>query len=347
MRIRVLIAAMCCAGIAAAQTPTPLACDVVVAPSDSSSGRLGAVAEGPGGRLAWSDGRSAEFLLRDAKGKVRTIGRQGSGPGDFNRVSKLGWFGDTVWATDGSLPRVTFFTDTGRLIRVATGMPQVAWLPRPDGRLVGVAWIPLGGPTWPPTVVVAQRAGALSRDTLRVFTTSPVEHFQLPPTGASNPQPFSFREVAASAPDGSRFCSARPEGDDTRIDCIDDRGRSVLDKVVTLRPRALTDAVYDSTITVYARAGRTESAMRDLIKRPRNLPALVDLQLDASGSMWLRRSHVYEPVAHWTRLRADGSIRDDVVIPRDYRLIEPDGDSFWASRADDDGLETLYRCRVR
>src|SRR5262245_7896494 len=148
---------------AAAQGATPPSCDVVVTPSDSSSGRIRAVAEGPGGRLAWSDGRSADFQLRDAEGKVRTIGRSGSGPGDFNLVTKLGWLGDTVWASDGRLPRVTFFSDTGRLIRVATATPPVGWIPRPNGRLVGITYVGLGGPSWPPTVVVAQSAGALSR----------------------------------------------------------------------------------------------------------------------------------------------------------------------------------------
>ena len=87
--------------------------------------------------------------------------------------------------------------------------------------------------------------------------------------------------------------------------------------------------------------------MRELIKRPRNLPAVTFMKVDASGSIWLQRSHDYEPVTHYTRLHANGSIRDELVMSKSHRLIQPDGDSFWAARADDDGLETLYRCRVR
>ncbi|HEX6313776.1 MAG TPA: hypothetical protein VFZ73_02910, partial [Gemmatimonadaceae bacterium] len=149
MRISALFMLMLGARFVSAQDLTPLACVEVIAPSDSGAGRFGTVAEGPGGRLAYTEARATGFLLRDAQGKVRTVGRYGSGPGDFQRVAHLGWFGDTVWATDGRLPRVSFFSDTGRLLRVETATPQVAWLPRPGSRLVGLGWMPLGRPTWP------------------------------------------------------------------------------------------------------------------------------------------------------------------------------------------------------
>lgn len=332
---------------ASAQAPTRLSCNAVVPPSDSGAGRFGHVAEGPGGRLAWTDGRGTEFLLRDPQGKVRTVGRRGEGPGEFQRIGLIGWLGDTVWVSDGRVPRVTLFSDTGRLLRVSTATPQVSWIPTPDGRLVGIGWIGLGGPTLPPWVIMAQAPGELKRDSIKVFETPAVEHFSLPPQGALNPQPFAFRAVASSSSSGSRFCSARPDGDATTIECVDSRGRLLVKAQPRLTPRPLTEAVYDSMIALFARGpGRTESGMRDLIKRPRNLPAVMALFVEPSGVMWLQRSHAYEPVALWTRLRADGVVLDDVMIPKQYRLISPQGDSFWAAQADADGLETLYRCRL-
>ena len=346
MRIHVLVLLTLIGNPAAGQTLAPLACNAVITPSDSGGGRVGRVAEGPDGRLAWTDGRAAEFLIRDAKGKVRTVGRSGSGPGDFQRVSHLGWFGDTLWASDGRLPRVTFFSDTGRLLRVETATPQVGWYPRPDGRLVGMGWTPLGMATPPPDVIVSQRPGELRRDTVRLFTTAPVEQFNLPPTGALNPQPFSFRTVTSASDDGSRFCSAGPEGTATRLECITDRGRSVMNVVLVLKPRPLSGAVYDSMIALFARAGRTEQGMRDLIKRPKNLPPVMSMLIEPSGGIWLRRSHDYEPVTVWTRVRADGTVRDELDIPKHVRVMSPNDNSFWAATADNDGLETLHKCRI-
>ena len=87
--------------------------------------------------------------------------------------------------------------------------------------------------------------------------------------------------------------------------------------------------------------------MRDLIKRPRNLPPVMNLMIDNSGEIWLRRSHSYEAGSRWTRVRPNGSIRDDVEIPQRYRVIRTDGDGLWAAVSDNDGLETLHRCRLR
>ncbi len=349
MSFRVLVAITLSARIGSGQAGgTPMSCEVVVQPSDSGSGRFGDVAEGRAGRLAWTDGRPGQFLVRDAHGTTRTVGRRGAGPGEFERVSLLGWLGDTLWASDGRLPRVQLFSDTGKLHLVLTATPNVSWIPRPGGQFVGLGAIPLGHPTMPPFRVLSQRPGETRRDTIASFAQPDIEHFQLPPAGALNPQPFAPRTVVASSPDGSRFCGALPDQSTTSIRCFDDRGRTLVSTSLRLSPRQVTDAVYDSMITLFSRGrGRTVDGMRALINRPRQLPPVMAILVDLGGATWLRRSHDYDPVAHWTRLRPDGSVRDDLVIPKRYRIIRPDGDTFWAAQADSDGLETLYRCRMQ
>src|SRR6187402_2383632 len=97
MRLRVLVAVALAARAGSGQAVTPLSCEAVVPPSDSGSGRFGAVAEGLSGRLAWSDGRPGQVLVRDARGTVRLIGRSGDGPGEFRTISAVGWRSDTLW----------------------------------------------------------------------------------------------------------------------------------------------------------------------------------------------------------------------------------------------------------
>jgi len=59
---------------------------------------------------------------------VRTIGRRGSGPGEFRIISSLGWIGDTLWVADQALRRITLFTRDGALLEVLP--PLVIGSPR-------------------------------------------------------------------------------------------------------------------------------------------------------------------------------------------------------------------------
>jgi hypothetical protein len=123
-------------------------------------------------------------------------------------------------------------------------------------------------------------------------------------------------------------------------------GRELVDRMLSFAPRLLSDAIYDSTIKIYVAGGNTESDMRDRIRRPRTLPPVLDMMMTESGEVWLQRSHRFERNAVWARLGPDGVVRDEVVIPASYRVLAPDRDFVWATTADQDGLETLHKCRI-
>jgi hypothetical protein len=139
-----------------------------------------------------------------------------------------------------------------------------------------------------------------------------------------------------------------PSGNAVQLRCVDDLGRSLLERRLTLPSRPVTEAIYDSVIARFLRTpGRTESDMRSRIPRPRNLPLVLDLVLDNAGNLWLARSHWSESTARWVRVRPDGMVRDTVTIPSRYRLVRLSNDTVWTASADADGLETLSRCLTR
>lgn len=328
-----------------------LTCDAVIPPSDSGSGRIATVAPGRNGRLAWTDGRPGQFLLRDSTGTTRVIGRAGAGPGEFNGVGGMEWIGDTLWVADFRLPRVQFFSDTGRLMRVATALLPAAWGPRPDGRLVGFRPQPLANPQ-PPTVL-SHRPGATASDTVIAFPLAPTERIMVPVRGrapVSNPHPLAAETMIGWSADHTRFCGTIPaNANAVRLRCVDDRGRSLLDRQLVLPPRPVTDAIYDTVIALFSRApsGRTAADMRQRISRPRNLPPVLGMMVDNGGDIWLARSHTSEATARWLRLRSNGTIRDTVVFSAKYRIIRLQSDTAWATTADADDLQTLSRCRIR
>jgi len=326
-----------------------LSCVDAIAPSDSGSGRFGDVAEGSTGRLAWTDGRPGQVLLRDGKGVVRVVGRSGAGPGEFDRPGFMVWRADTLLVSDFRHRRVQAFSDTGRLLRTMTALVPAIWTSLVDGRLVTIRPVALGDESSLPFVLVSQRPEDLSIDTIARFANPTVERFvrRVGNQQVRNHQPFHMWSYTHWTRDGSRFCGVSPDGANVRLRCTDGSGRELLDRDLALSPRPITDAIYDTTIRVHLPGGNTEDDLRSSIKRPRALPPVLGFHMNTGGEAWLQRTHHTEDPQIWARVRTDGSVRDHVSIPRRYRLIRADGDFIWAATADSDGMETLHKCRIR
>lgn len=79
----------------------------------------------PGGRVAIADAGNARIVLFAGNGKVeKTIGRAGSGPGDFRGLTDIAVFGDTLLAYDGMLNKVSRWRADGTLVD-ASQLPSV------------------------------------------------------------------------------------------------------------------------------------------------------------------------------------------------------------------------------
>jgi hypothetical protein len=326
----------------------PLSCAVIVTPSDSGSGRFGDVAEGRNGRLAWTDGRPGQFLLRDSSGRVRVVGRRGEGPGEFDRPDNFAWKADTLFVSDWRLRRIQVFSDTGLLIRTLTGRVPGIWVALPDDRMITIRSVALADESGQPFVLVSQRPAALSIDTIARFDNPAVERFErmVGTRAVRNHQPFHPMPMVSWSRDGTRACGISPAGSATQLRCTDGSGREILNQQLVLSPRPLTDAIYDSMVVIHLVGGSTAADMRSRIKRQPSLPPVTSMMLNDGGEIWLQRSHRFEPDAVWTRVRPDGSIRDEVSIPGTYRFIRPQGEAVWMASADADGLETLQRCTL-
>jgi hypothetical protein len=325
-----------------------LACVDVIAPSDSAGARFGDVAEGRNGRLAWTDGRPGQILLRDEAGVVRVAGRTGAGPGEFDRPTLLVWRADTLLASDFRHRRVQAFSDTGRFLTTMTGLIPATWTALRDGRLATIRAVALGDERSLPFVLVSQRPEDLSIDTVARFDNPAVEQFErlVGNQQIRNQQPLQASASANWTRDGSRFCGISPSGTGMRLRCTDATGRELLNRQLSLEPRPITNAMYDSVVRRHLAGGSREEDMRSKIKRPRSLPLALGLMMNETGEAWLHRSLRTEDPQIWARVRADGSVRDEVTIPKRYRVLRPDGDFVWVATADADGLETLHKCRI-
>lgn len=114
----------------------------------------------PSGLVAVAEADLHKVILLDSTGSiVGRIGRQGAGPGEFDAVSLVAFWGDSLAAYDAALHRLSFIRRNGDLIRQRTIAPMGLVAStiigfRPDGApiLLGLA---IGRPTGSSTILPA------------------------------------------------------------------------------------------------------------------------------------------------------------------------------------------------
>jgi hypothetical protein len=93
--------------------------------------RLSRVVPAPGGGVLAIEMMPWSLHMFDARGRfVRTVGRVGAGPGEYESLSGAGFLKDTLWISDSRLRRVTLFASDGKVIKTVPQSPQAV----PPGR---------------------------------------------------------------------------------------------------------------------------------------------------------------------------------------------------------------------
>jgi hypothetical protein len=312
--------------------------DVVVGPDDEVFAAL------------QNDG---EIRVYDASGAwLRTIGREGAGPGEFRAITWVGIFGDTLLAYDPRLYRMTVFTLDGELLDtwptrkgMATVIPHArsdaGWIAtfddfaaRPEYGIgkparnvsrIGVVAsvpgaidaIPEGSPPWAVHDVVVEHPAwttwGIGEAGGAVFGRNPL---------------WEARQQHAFDGRGRIFVS---RGSEYAIDVFDETGALLRRVARTHEPVPITDALVDryrdEVMAHYDTTSTTGEAGLDLVKaaeqhiglpRSENLPVLGDIDVSKEGAIWVERPDlVADPlVSEWSRAGYQPEIRD---------IFDPDG----------------------
>lgn len=133
------------------------------------------------GEIAIAQEADDQILLLSSDGTLRAvIGRSGAGPGEFEQLGRIGWVGDTLWATDTRSRRITRFDRSGKYLSSILVVPPSFGPPTgsaaPMGQLSSglmvyepaLIGVPAGGSTALVTpVVLLDSAGTTVRTLLR------------------------------------------------------------------------------------------------------------------------------------------------------------------------------------
>lgn len=98
-------------------------------------GQINAIEVDVTGRIYVLEGQSQELRVFDRNGlHVRTIGRQGGGPGEFNQPIGLAWAPDgTLWVVDPQNNRISVVDTSGAFVAAHHALGGFVYMPWPGG----------------------------------------------------------------------------------------------------------------------------------------------------------------------------------------------------------------------
>ncbi len=305
-------------------------------------------------------------------GYSHSVGRLGSGPGEFRSISAMGFHGDTLWTIDNELRRVSLFRPNGSLIsswqvdsepinfaEVAHARYTYPTALLSDRSMLGfgasvMRAIDVGDITsWP---ILSLTPAGRTRDTL-AWVPIGNAHLSIHAPGRGTTyraQPFGDEPLRVYAPKSSRAYvveryAALVAGDNRyAATAISARGDSLWRREVTYEPRPLSKGIADSVRTRYVRAYSAQFPV-EAIERALYLPAhwspITEVTAGDDGTLWLRREDDTSGV-RFDVLDGEGTMRRQVLAPPRMRLRWAADRTVWGFTLDDDDVPSLVRYRI-
>lgn len=335
------------------------------------------IAVSPNGSMYVVQGQEQEIRVFDAQGKyVRTIGRQGGGPGEFTGLRSLGFIGDTLYTMDVRQRRMTLFRADGSLISTLVYDPSTSpqqrgaalFSPSPsvllaDGSVLGgasyashlvangqITAVPVFRLTRTATVLdtiawvpVGSGQGSVQNANAALFFVQPISDAPITVYAATAARVFVIERAARSG--NAAF----------RVTAIGARGDTLWSRSLPYRPIPLEGQVADSIVNVVAgrltggRAGASPFPI-DQVKKAVFIPdhqvTVTRAFAAADGSLWLRREEFAETL-NWTVIAPDGNVAATLALPRNVRPMTVVGDRAYGVELDDVDVPLLVRYRIR
>jgi len=316
---------------------------------------------------------------------VRTIGRAGSGPGEFSQYPHtIGVQGDTVWAFERSSARLNVFRRDGEVIAARHVAMDIAQLHdghtalieplalRDDGRLISHAAIVTGRNLAEPrpatdTVRVPRVRYSLTGgvvDTVGVEAFPPLGPVYAPDRNRrvivgggqfTVPFPPGDEPINASFPDGNvRVDARRPSNERDGTFLVT---RFALDGAIAFQlafhfaPRRYEGAILDTiAMRPVVRSPRGSDAafraVRAALEFPEFQAPVYRLFAAEDSAVWIRREDAADAHHRWVVVEWSGDVRGEVRLARSALPVWAAGSTVWAVDTDGSGVAWVVRYRL-
>jgi hypothetical protein len=318
------------------------------------------------GNIAVSQWESAQVQIFSSEGRhVRTIGRQGSGPGEFRRIARIGFKGDSLWVSDYELSRITMFSQTwevantftvaGPVIEGVSVRPTIPNAMASDGSLVGEAIAADGPQVHTVPMVRMNRSGNLvgTFGSLRIF---PAYRFRTERDGregtVSSFGPILQRSIWGLAPSsGEVVIVHRPAPTSSarssfRVERFSSNGRAVLDVDIPYTPQEISAATLDSLYSVGINPVFSKTTNEEYVQGIRHIRydvPVTSLVVGRDGTIWLRREALGLRNVQWLILDPQGKQIGQITTPAGLTILEAERGQVWGVITDE--LEVPYVVR--
>ena len=303
------------------------------------------------------------------------FGRRGAGPGEFQMLGGfVGWVGDTLWATDVALRRLTFIHPDGTLLRtVRNPAPNSASRRIPasaprQGEMY-ITGIGDNGTAMAFSSLVGVSIASLWRADPKALqstiwlqsldgTEATFLGFEPNRTNGCTEGAYSYYQIAcpltltAFSPTGDRYVVARP-GRVTAKDgsfwltVTGTRGDSLVHRLVrysgTPIPRSFVDSSKAACRARESTAARM-AACNDLSHSPQ-LRYIHRVMLGLDRTIWLELQPDMRG-RHWLTLSPTGEPIGRMTFPTRFFLWAASRTAAWGTETDADELENVVRYRI-
>lgn len=334
--------------------------------------RIGTLVLGPDGTL-WATAVDAlqVLLIRGDGSTAATVGRLGSGPGEFQRIAYAHRLADSLVVMDNVLNRFTVITrdPVGPGLRIARTLDRrpgeqavlnegrfLADLPsdraaseRRSARALVVV-TRLGQPPVPllADLLDRQPVGVAAPDGWVVYVADPTLHYvDRAPFWRANPARGVVAEVRRSFPavaEQARF----------RVTMVTTQGDTQYVHTGTAEHGTVSDADYELLNRALAAKIRMHfpsdaaalAAVRATVQHVKYYPPVTDAFIDEDGRAWLRGPHRSNGTVTWRILGSRGQVLGHVVADTGLRLHTASGPTVWATTFSSDGEAVVHRLRL-
>lgn len=336
-------------------------------PFGVSSGGSAAVAAD--GTVAFGQMQQSHVRFFAADGTpLGTFGRKGSGPGEFERNTRVGWYGDTLWTYDPGLQRLTLIGPDRGFIRTVA-LPTAATIADPagggeihspfvfpqgltaDGNLV-VQLLPAAAPTALNRYFLG--AMPLGGGAPRLLAVVPTGRTSVQEGGATATVPLANRTVGDVSRDGSRIGWARA-GDDAEdasvaVNVVAASGDTVFVRSYPIEVIPLPPSVRDSTVEAVVSRYRTiiPEIVDEVTEAARDIaifPPLQEMVIGRDGTVWIALANREGRRPHLV-LGPDGTPLGEIALSDRSRIAEAERGRIWVIEKDELDVESLVRYAV-
>ncbi len=327
---------------------------------------------GPNGRLAISQSGDNDILLFSLArpDSFVVIGRKGEGPGEFDGLGSFGWIDSTLWVQDYQLRRISTFDLDGRFVATFAyqSPPGSRWANYGGPELMaGGTMLFAPSPSGGASVITPQDLKMLSpvlliqasgrRDTVAAWGMASATFVAKGdrPGFSMGLQPLWYGfHSASSGANGSRVLAVvqdQPEAAEGAAEVreLSATGKLIFRHPLAIRPTLVTDAEWDSVVTVYAHdfngvwgtADRAKAGVRHALIRPRYHPVIARAILGRDATAWLQLEEIEHGTITWLVLSPTGQELGLATLPANTTLLDANATMAVAVRNDSDDVPHL------